>query len=205
MRPNSGGTKPLFKRLTEAEVAEKKSKGLCFRCDNKYGPGHRCPEKTLHVLLVTEGEGDDEERYTDEHAHLDMVEVSAKSVLGLTTPRTMKIRGRTLGREAVGLIDSGATHNFLSLKVVEPLRLPVTGTHATGVRLGNGTTEKSYGVCKGIKLQLPELLVTEDFFPLELGSTDVILGLTWLRKLGNTRVNWQALTMTFQLEGTNIT
>ena len=29
MRPNSGGTKPLFKRLTEAELAEKKSKGLC--------------------------------------------------------------------------------------------------------------------------------------------------------------------------------
>lgn len=34
-----------FKRLTEAELAEKRSKGLCFKCDEKFVPGHRCPSK----------------------------------------------------------------------------------------------------------------------------------------------------------------
>nr|XP_043632166.1 UBP1-associated protein 2B-like isoform X2 [Erigeron canadensis] len=39
-----------LKRLTDAEIADKRAKGLCFRCGGKYGPAHRgdrCPEKNL--------------------------------------------------------------------------------------------------------------------------------------------------------------
>ena len=32
-----------FKRLTPSELAAKRAAGLCFRCDNKFAPGHRCP------------------------------------------------------------------------------------------------------------------------------------------------------------------
>ncbi|GJZ44138.1 ankyrin repeat-containing protein [Tanacetum coccineum] len=46
-----------FKRLTDAEFANKRAKGICFWCDEKFGPGHRCPRKTLQVLLV----GDEDE------------------------------------------------------------------------------------------------------------------------------------------------
>ncbi|GJV27604.1 putative mitochondrial protein [Tanacetum coccineum] len=49
-----------------------------------------------------------------------------------------------------------------------------------------------------VELLLPGLRVTEDFYPLELGSTDIILGVKWLRQLGEVRVNWKRLTMTFQ-------
>lgn len=75
----------------------------------------------------------------------------------------------------------------------------------TGVTLGNGKTENSYGICRGVELSLPGLQVTEDFYPLELGSTDVILGIKWLSQLGETRVNWRKLTMTFQQGDSRIT
>ncbi|GKF42299.1 hypothetical protein Tco_0125641 [Tanacetum coccineum] len=36
-----------FQRMTESEIQDRKAKGLCFRCENKYTPGHRCASRTL--------------------------------------------------------------------------------------------------------------------------------------------------------------
>ncbi|KAG2303095.1 hypothetical protein Bca52824_031746 [Brassica carinata] len=46
--------KPPFRRLTKAEVAERKAKGLCYRCDEKYHRNHRCPFPELMVLMIQE-------------------------------------------------------------------------------------------------------------------------------------------------------
>lgn len=54
--PGAPGTRTPFRRMTDTEFADKKAKGLCFRCDGKFGPGHRCPERTLQVLLVEDEE-----------------------------------------------------------------------------------------------------------------------------------------------------
>nr|GEV65317.1 putative mitochondrial protein [Tanacetum cinerariifolium] len=62
-----------FKRLTDAEMAEKCSKGICFRCDKKFAPGYTCMSKTLQVLLV--GDEEEDEDSDAEHVHLDSVEV----------------------------------------------------------------------------------------------------------------------------------
>nr|GEV04413.1 Ty3/gypsy retrotransposon protein [Tanacetum cinerariifolium] len=109
-----------FKRLTDAEFADKRAKGICFRCDEKFGPGHRCPGKTLQVLLVGDEDEIEEEfdEKSDEHVHLDMVEVSLNSVMGFTSPHTMKIQGIIGDEDMVVLIDSGATHKFLSKRVM---------------------------------------------------------------------------------------
>ncbi|GKC26546.1 hypothetical protein Tco_1033840, partial [Tanacetum coccineum] len=66
-----------------------------------------------------------------------------------------------------------------------------------GVMLGNMKFEQCLGLCKGAVLALPELQIVEDYFPLKLGSTDVILGIKWLQTLGETSNNWKELTMTF--------
>ena len=60
------------------------------------------------------------------------------------------------------------------------------------------------GVCKGVVLQLQGITIVEDFLPLPLGSTDVILGLKWLATLGETRDDWRKLTMSFELGGKTV-
>ncbi|GKC76585.1 retrotransposable element Tf2 [Tanacetum coccineum] len=72
--------------------------------------------------------------------------------------------------EVVVLIDCGATHNFVSWRLIEMAGLVVS-----------------------------ELQVVDDFLPLELGSAgaDVILGIKWLQTLGEMVVNWKELNMAF--------
>ena len=202
---NTAGRTSQFKRLTEAELADKRSKGLCFKCDQKFGPGHICASRSsLQVLLVDEEDAYEEEdveelKTTSEHAHLDMVEVSLNSVMGFTPYRTMKLRGKIGEREIVVLIDCGATHNFVSLKLVEELGLEVSDTGTLTVTLGNGGIATSRGTCKGLVLAFSEVQVMEDFIPLELGSTDAILGIKWLQTLGEVKMNWKLLTMKFMV------
>lgn len=75
-------------------------------------------------------------------------------------------------------IDPGATHNFVSLEKVAELQIPVTDSGGFGVSLGNGETVKGTGVCKDVAIQLNGgIVVREDFLPLSLGTTDVILGI----------------------------
>ncbi|GKB27084.1 hypothetical protein Tco_0866485, partial [Tanacetum coccineum] len=160
-----------FKQLTKTELADKQSKGLCFKCDEKFTIGHRYPSKTLHVLLVMDEEDeddeDDEENVENKegsHIHLDSVEVSLNSLLGFTSLRTMKIR-RILGGVVVTvLIDNGVTHNFLS-------KVLVARNNSVGVMLGNRGFEESVGLCKGVVLSLSGLQIIEDFFPFELELT----------------------------------
>ncbi|GJV81270.1 hypothetical protein Tco_1517140 [Tanacetum coccineum] len=75
--------------MTEFEITDKKAKGLCFQFDGKFGRGHQCPEKSLHVLLLHEDGDEEADDYheDDEHVHHDVVEVSAYSVVGLPPPR----------------------------------------------------------------------------------------------------------------------
>lgn len=48
-------------------------------------------------------------------------------------------------------------------------------------------------------VSLPQVDVEEDFLPLKLGCTDVILGMKWLGTLGKMQVNWGTLTMSFRV------
>ncbi|GJW97748.1 ankyrin repeat-containing protein [Tanacetum coccineum] len=149
---NDATVKPNpFKRLTDAEFADKRAKGI----GNEDETGDEFDEKS------------------DEHVHLDMVEVSLNSVMGFTSSHTMKIRGIIGDEEVVVLIDSGATHNFLSKRVLKELGLLVTGGGSINVMLGNGKFEKSRGICKGVLITFQELQILEDFYPLDLGSTYV--------------------------------
>lgn len=100
------------------------------------------------------------------------------------------------------MVDPGATHNFLSLTTIEKLTIPVTESAEFGVYLGDGQAVKGAGICKGVLLQLPGgLVVEEDFLPLGLGNSDVILRVQWLETLGTVVSNWKTQEMAFEMRG----
>ncbi|XP_020704066.2 uncharacterized protein LOC110115235 [Dendrobium catenatum] len=164
-----------FKRLTEKEIQEKRE--------------------------AEEGGGSGLEMEDEEKLHLDVAEVSLNSVVGFTPNHTMKVRGEMADRKVIVLIDSGATHNFISTQMVDLLGVKLEDTGGYGVMLGTGKVEMGRGVCRGVMLMIQGIQVREEFLPLELGSTDVILGMKWLQTLGETKVNWGALRMELMVEG----
>ena len=96
------------------------------------------------------------------------------------------------------LIDCGASHNFISMDLVQKTGIPSVGSHCFGVLMGTKLSIKGEGLCKGVTPHLQNLEVIADFLPLKLGSADVILGMQWLETLGGMQVDWKNLMMQFR-------
>ncbi|XP_056686201.1 uncharacterized protein [Spinacia oleracea] len=131
--------------------------------------------------------------------------ISLNSVVGLANPKTIKMVGTIHEQEVVVMIDLGATHNFIALEAVEKLGVELTPSKMFGVSLGTGEAVRGEGECKAVTLQLPGVEITEDFLPLTLGNSDVILGIQWLEKLGTMMTNWKTQTLSFQHNGEVVT
>lgn len=198
------------RRLTDKELQHKKEKGLCYRCDDKWNPGHQCKKKELSVLLMQEEEREETDPQSEEtkippQEITTLSGICLNSVMGLTNPKSLKLKGTIAESEVVVLIDPGATHNFLSLQTINQLHIPVIPTAEFGVSLGTGKAVSGTGKCQGILLQVQGLDITEDFLPLTLGNSDVILGIQWLEKLGAVTTNWKTQIMKFQVNGQWVT
>ena len=50
--------------------------------------------------------------------------------------------------------------------------------------MGTSAAVKGKGVCRGVILTLQNIVIVEDFLPLELGSANVILGCNGWNPLG---------------------
>ncbi|KAA0032325.1 Ty3/gypsy retrotransposon protein [Cucumis melo var. makuwa] len=205
---NGGRRENNFRRWTDSELQARRDKGLCYRCDEPFSKGHRCKNKELHLCVVADDLKDIEmEDSTHEGEMVEVspvVELSLNYVVGLTATGTFKVKGTVDDRERVIMVDCGATHNFISQKLVESLNLPMAETTNYGVIMGSGKAVQGRDMCKGITVGLPVLTIVEDFLPLELGNLDMVLGMQWLQKQGAMTEDWKALTMTFVVGDTKV-
>lgn len=117
----------------------------------------------------------------------------------------MKMLGCIEGHEVIVMVDPGATHNFISLETVKKLGVPVLPSKEYGVSLGTGDSVMGIGLCKSVVLELQGIVIIENFLPLELGNSDVILGIQWLEKLGTMTTNWKTQTLRFQFGADTVT
>lgn len=51
--------KGQIKRLTLAEMSARRGKGLCFNCDERFSPGHKCKHKISFMILCEEEDSTD--------------------------------------------------------------------------------------------------------------------------------------------------
>ena len=115
-----------FRRLTDVEIQQHCEKGLCYRLDEKFLSGHRRKRRELSVSVVQE-DFDEENEIEEEFSRAEvspMEEVSLNSIMGLTNPKTLSPRGSVRDQPMMVLIDLRPTHNFISRKLVEVLKIP---------------------------------------------------------------------------------
>ncbi|KAL4607501.1 hypothetical protein ACB092_09G179000, partial [Castanea dentata] len=107
-----------LQRLSPAQMEERRKKGLCFNCDEKFQLGHHCKSAKLFLL-----EGLYPFQGTSSKA-----EITLYALLGSPSLGTMRIKGRINDHWVVILIDTSSTHNFLDAAILSRLHLPVDPT-----------------------------------------------------------------------------
>lgn len=128
-----------------------------------------------------------------------------QSFLGLNSPITTKLGGQIGKLTMVVLLDSGATHNFISHFLVKKAKLKLLQDNNMNIRLGTGMKVHGMSICKAVELSVQGLVFTADMIALELGSAYVISGIQWLRTLGKCEVNWATHELSFHYQDKFVT
>lgn len=203
--PATTGTTPEhssipIKRLTAEAMQERRSRGLCFNCDDPWVTGHRCKSRQFMILLVdddytTPVETEENPPELEDIKASDVVEpasmissehfhLSRAALLGSPSTRTLRVTGRIQQMEVSILIDSGSSHNILQPRVASFLQLNVESINPFDVFVGNGETIKCSGSCNNIPVHINDAIFQVPFMILPIHGADVVLGVQWLSTLG---------------------
>jgi hypothetical protein len=197
---------PQPTRLTPEHLEERKAKGLCFNCDNKYSKGHKCGEKKLFYIDCEEEEEQEQEPSQYENVEAISSEeltptISCNALVGISTPQTLKIKGYIKKKKVIALIDYGSTHNFIHYKLAKALNCFVYPVPEFQVMIADGGTINCSGKCNKINLNMGEYVMNSPMITIPMGGVDVVLGIQWLQSLGTMAFNFQELFIKFSLEG----
>ena len=61
VNPTTPSAPLKIQKLTRAEMAERQLKDLCYNCDDKYFPGHKCKEQKLFMAISEDIQEDDDD------------------------------------------------------------------------------------------------------------------------------------------------
>ena len=82
----------LVRRLMRHEARERREKGLCFYCDDRYVPGHRCSRPRLFMMVdVQPNEQEDDLDMNIESSKEAIPEISFHALAGPTHPHTFRV------------------------------------------------------------------------------------------------------------------
>uniref|UniRef100_A0A2N9J200 Integrase catalytic domain-containing protein n=1 Tax=Fagus sylvatica TaxID=28930 RepID=A0A2N9J200_FAGSY len=188
--------------------SERRKKGLCYNCDEKWSTNHKC--RTMKLYIMEEVDLDEDlEQVIEEESELteeseESAEITLCALLGSTSPSTMRVVACINGKKAVVLIDTGSTHNFLDYELAKSLRFGIDTSSCFGVKVANGEVIRTKGECKDIQFKVQGLELKVNFNLLSLGGCGIVLGTQWLSTLGMISWDFNKLLMGFMYQGKQI-
>ncbi|CAA0811545.1 Unknown protein, partial [Striga hermonthica] len=183
---------PVVKKLTLEEIKRRREKGLCFKCEEKFMPGHRC--KQAFVIEVTNS--DEEE--TEIEVHEEETEISMHAMAGIRGPRMMRLPAWVKDRRVVVLVDNGSSHNFINADLSQKLKLPTTKIEPFEVRVANGERLRCTESFRGVPTKFQGVTVKANLYALPLVGPDFVLGVQWLEGLGKVTTDYRTGIMEFR-------
>jgi len=202
-----------IQRLSPVQMKERRARGLCYNCDEKWGSGHKCKSARLCIMECEDSDGEElqpiqQPRLLEEADSLSggsevnpetAPEISIHALAGSPSPKTMRILGYVNGCAVVILIDTGSTHNFMDPSIQQRAHLHLQSTTGLLVRVANGDSLCSTGKCVDITFHIQGNTYHTDFYVLTLGGCDIVLGVQWLSTLGLILWAFVKLRMEFNL------
>ncbi|XP_058742588.1 uncharacterized protein LOC131615102 [Vicia villosa] len=210
--PNQQQPKFPIRKLTQAQLQERRAQGLCFNCDEKFITGHRCSTNRFFILLADEeGVSVEPENLNLEEAPMEAdfsdtyFQLSPQALTGHYHPQTLKFKGKIHGLTVMVLVDTGSTHNIMQPRIAQHLNLPTTPINQFSVMVGNGSHLQCEGICNNVQILLQNKPFTLPFYLLPIEGADIVLGMAWLRTLGPIQADFSIPSLTFQHQNTPLT
>jgi hypothetical protein len=213
VNPTTPSAPLKIQKLTRAEMVERQLKGLCYNCDDKYFPGHKCKEQNIFMAISEDISEEDVEtplvsespETTDITPPSDPPEVepviSLNALTGFSTPQTLKLIGYIKHQKVIILVDSGSTHNFIHRRIAQETHCYIHAVNNFQIMIANGGSMKCGGHCENVRLQIGDYHLKSHMFAIDMGGCDIVLGADWLRTLGPILMDFKELTMQFDQEG----
>ncbi|PKI61860.1 hypothetical protein CRG98_017758 [Punica granatum] len=183
---------------------EKRAKNLCFWCDERFVPRHKCSRRQAFLIEVEAVEEGQDEVMKEELEETPSPHISLHALLGTRSCQTMRVVGIMGKRLLHILVDSGSTHNFLNEEVGRKLGCQTELMSAVRVAVANGNELKCERVCKKFRWRMQGKEYVADMLLLPLESYDMVLGVQWLATLGDILWNFRELQMKFVVDGKDI-
>jgi hypothetical protein len=143
-------------------MVERQLKGLCYNCDDKYFPGHKCKEHNIFMVVTEDISEEDvvvppvEElpppsdlTPPSDPPDVDPV-ISLNSLTGFSAPQTLKLIGYIKNRKVIILVDSGSTHNFIHRRISQEVNCYICVVNNFQIMIANGGSMKCGGRCENV-------------------------------------------------------
>ena len=172
-------------RLSKEEQEEHVKKGLCFKC---HKPGHRsfeCPtvKRKIAAIEVEHEDGDE----SDEEPSKDEVPSISTAVMNMEVeqePTVLQIKGFLNSTfSSMILIDSGSTHNMMSVSFAHKIGLPLIPIKPCSVWLPNNQPSFITHRVLRVPVSIQGVNTEADFEVWDGARYEVILGMAWLKEV----------------------
>jgi hypothetical protein len=213
VNPTTPSAPLKIQKLTRDETAECQLKGLCYNCDEKYFPGHKCKEQNIFMaisediseedvepLIVSESPESSDITSPSDPPEVELV-ISLNALTGFSTPQTLKLIGYIKHQKVIILVDSGSTHNFIHHRIAQETHCYIHDVNNFQIMIANRGSMKCGGHCENMCLQIGDYHLKSHMFAIDMGGCDIVLGADWLRTLGPILMDFKELTMQFDQEG----
>ncbi|GJV47825.1 hypothetical protein Tco_1438037 [Tanacetum coccineum] len=138
-------TTPQRRKLTQKDYKDKRSKNLCFYCDQKYDPRYECSGQLFSLELLAEEETNEVEDEVENQLEEESVEeqvvypyISLNALARVNTFHTMRIEGHVGKQDIHILVDSGSTHNFVDVQCTKKLGCDIKSIYPLQVEVLGG-------------------------------------------------------------------
>jgi hypothetical protein len=189
----------------------RREKGMCYFCDERFSNTHRCPNRRLMMLQLTDGE--DEKLDPDPTIEDPIVQIeeeiqhhlSLNAMKGQSGMGIIRFTGQIGNIEVQVLVDGGSSDTYLQPRIAQFLKLPIEPTPKFQVLVGNGESLTVEGIVRQLHIQVQGHELTVPAYLLPVAGADLILGSSWLATLGPHIADYAKLNIKFCQEGKFIT
>ncbi|GKE03848.1 putative unclassified retrotransposon protein, partial [Tanacetum coccineum] len=190
--------------LSKIETRARREKGLCYYCDERYTPRHKCSKPQLFMISdIQEIEERQHEEPMVQQPDETPAEISFHAISGTILPQTLRFPGRIQNKDVVVLVDGGSTHNFIDQAWGDRFGLTVVHDVHFEVVVGNREKMVCTGRVKDLTIVIQGYTITTDFFVLPVAACPIVLGVQWLKTLGPIETDFEKLTLGFRLAGSS--